>query len=128
MSKIGACAREIEWAGGKHVFDLSDPFVLGVIDGAMQAMPHALILRYEMQKPFGGQFGDTAAAVLKRFDNAVYSPRDVERIIELGLIGGGMEARTAIALVDKHVRGQPLQRNAVVAFTVVAALFVPQEA
>lgn len=75
------------------------------------------------QAPFPGQFGDTPAAALKRFGEEVWSPTDVERIFEIGLIGGGLSRQDTAALIATHVRGQPIAANAVVAYEVLANLF-----
>lgn len=101
---------EITWAGGTHVFDVRSRRVSWML---LQA-----------QHPFPGQYGDTPAACLKRFEEAVYAPDDVERVIRIGLVGGGMSEDEADALVMEHVRGKPLAPNANVAFEVLAALFV----
>jgi hypothetical protein len=102
------CAREITWAGGKHTFNLNHPWVRNVL--SVRSLP--------------GQFGDTPAACLKRFDESVFSPEDVERILELGLIGGGLSRADATKLIDQHVCGKPIAPNAVIAFQVLAALVV----
>ena len=102
------CARQIAWAGGTHTFSLNHPWVRNVL--SFRGIP--------------GPNGDTPAACLARFDAANYSIADVERIIELGLIGGGMAERDVDALLDSHVRGQPLGPNAMIAMEVLAALFV----
>jgi hypothetical protein len=78
----------------------------------------------QAQHPFPGQFGSTPAACLKRFDEGVYSPDDIERVIRIGLIGGGMSPDEADALVFEHVRGKPLSDNAAFAFQVLATLFM----
>ena len=102
------CARTIQWADRSDTFDLGHPWVRNVLD--YRGLP--------------GQFGNTPAACLKRFEDGVYSIDDVERVIELGLIGGGMLEDDADALIDAHVRNKPIAPNAVVAFEVLAALFV----
>lgn len=120
------CGRRIKWAGGEHEFDLGNERVLAMLraDGMVPA-PTAFLLRgYVGKAILDGQFGGTPAACLKRFDQGVYSVSDVERIIELGLYGGGLTASDAVDLVDAHVRGKPLAENAVIAYEVLAALFV----
>jgi len=71
-----------------------------------------------------GQFGATPSACLKRFEEGVYSIEDIERVILLGLIGGGAPPATALDLVKCHVRGKPLAKNAVVAYEILGALFI----
>ena len=83
-----------------------------------------LLLRFVAGKPLEGQHGATPAACLKRFIEQVYSVSDVENVIALGLIGGGMDTDDAFDLVAKHVTGQPLAANALIASEVIAALFV----
>ena len=102
------CARATTcWGGGPYIFNLNHPWVRNVL--AYRGIRDPL---------------DTPAACLLRFEHAAYSDIDVERIIELGLIGGGMAERDVEALLDAHVRGQPLGPNAMIAMGVLAALFV----
>lgn len=105
---MNECAREITWAGGKHVFNLNDKGVL---------------LRMQVIG-LPGQYGNTAAAAFRRFEESAYSGDDVERIIEWGLIGGGTSSPDAKLIVDQHVRGKPLATNAMLAMNVLIALFV----
>jgi hypothetical protein len=98
-------SREITWAGGTHTFDLGHPWVRRVMS-------------YR---------GLTPAAALARFEGGNYTPEDVERLIELGLIGGGMSDRDAEALLDAHVRGKPLGHCTAVASMALVALFVGAE-
>jgi hypothetical protein len=110
---MSECAREIEWAGGKHVFNLADKRVMQVID---------LIGLSD------GPNGDTPAAVLKRFEESSYSIKDVEGVIHFGLVGGGMSPHDADRLLDQHVRGKPLASSAMTAFAVLMALFLGEAA
>lgn len=103
-------AREITWAGGAHTFDLNSPRVSWMLKAHHRAFP--------------GQYGDTPAACLRRFDEQVYSPDDVAAVLRIGLIGGGLKEAEAEALIATHVSNQPLAPNAAVAFEVLAALFV----
>jgi hypothetical protein len=102
------CARVIIWAGGKHTFNLNHPWVRNVL--SFRGIP--------------GANGNTPAACLSRFDAANYSIDDVERVLELGLIGGRMPEREVDAILDAHVRGKPLAPNVMIAIEVLAALFV----
>ncbi|UWU89765.1 gene transfer agent family protein [Bradyrhizobium sp. CB1015] len=99
---IDTTGREITWAGGTHTFDLGHPWVRRVMS-------------YR---------GPAPAAALARFEASNYSPADVERLIELGLIGGGMPEREVETLLDAHVRGKPLGPNVMLASAVLSALFV----
>lgn len=101
------CAKSINWAGGTHVFDLNSPRVAWMLG----------------KSPFPGQFGDTPAACLRRFGEEAWSTADVERIFEIGLIGGGLGRNEAASLVATHVRGQPIAANALIAYGVLANLF-----
>lgn len=103
-------AREITWAGGTHTFDLNSERVSWMLQQSL--------------RPFPGQFGDTPAAALKRFDDGVYSPDDIENVFRIGLMGGGSSESEAASLISQHVRGKPLAPNATVAFEVLAALFI----
>src|ERR1700710_3079950 len=101
-------ARTITWAAGIHTFTLNHPWVRNVL--SFRGIP--------------GPNGNTPAACLSRFDAGNYSIDDVERVLELGLIGGGMSRPEACAVLTAHVRGQPLASNAMIAVQVLAALFV----
>jgi hypothetical protein len=97
------------WAGGQHVMTLLHPWVRANLD--VRGLP--------------GDCGSTPSACLKRFNEGLWSIEDVERVIELGLIGGGMSRRDAADLVERHVRTRPLMENAPVAFSVLSTLIVP---
>lgn len=102
---------EISWAGGKHAFNLNDKGI-----------------RLRMQViGLPGVYGNTGAACLRRFEEGIYSIDDVERIIEWGLIGGGMSSREASELLDAHVRLKPLAANAIVAAAILSSLFAVNE-
>lgn len=125
MSSINnPCARQIPFAGEVRNFNLNDPTVLATIAGGHDMSNLSLLMKFSGQRPLAGQYGDTPAACLKRFLEQVYSVSDVENVITLGLIGGGMDADDAFALVKAHVTGQPLAANALIASEVIAALFV----
>lgn len=122
---MNPCAREIIWAGGKHTFNLNNPQVLQVLNGDPDApkMKRTRNGIFELA-PLRGQYGDTPAACLRRFEEGVYSISDVERVLLYGLWGGGMKFADADALVEQFVRGQPVAANAVIACEVIARLFV----
>jgi hypothetical protein len=103
---MSTAAREVTWAGGTHVFDLNSKRVAWMLNSE-----------------FPGQYGNTVAAALKRFDEQVYSPADVESVFRVGLLGGGMSEPDVDALIASHVHGQPLQSLAVIAFNLVVAVF-----
>lgn len=121
---MNECAREIEWAGGRHVFNLNSPNVLDVLAGNRSSMKTRVRSELVPLLPLQGQYGDTPAAAFKRFGDDVYSTDDIERVMLYGLWGGGMPFAAAYELVATHVRGQPLAANAVIAFNVIAALFL----
>lgn len=127
---MNECAREMTWAGGAHVFNLNEPTVIKMMLGNLGPMPTAFVLAGYIGGPMlKGQFGDTPAACLKRFEQSVYSTDDIERIIALGLYGGGsVGAADAIALVDKHVKGKPLAPSALLAYEILGALFIGAKA
>jgi hypothetical protein len=101
-------AREIKWAAGTHKFDLGHPWVWNVL--SIRGLP--------------GPNGATPAACLARFHDGTYSLDDCERVIELGLIGGGKTRPEATALVNFHVRGKPIAPLALIAFEILGALFI----
>ena len=107
---MSAAAREVTWAGGTHVFDLNSKRVAWMLNSE-----------------FPGQYGNTVAAALKRFDEQVYSPADVEAVFRIGLLGGGMSELDVDALIASHVHGQPLAPLALIAFGLVTAVFIGAE-
>jgi hypothetical protein len=108
MNKDSKCARNVTWAAGTHTFDLSHPHVWKVL--SIRGLP--------------GVNGATAVACLARFDSGSYSLDDVERVLELGLIGGGASKAEADKILTDHVRGKPILPNALLAMQVLSALFV----
>ncbi|MGY4332777.1 hypothetical protein ACVWWG_007194 [Bradyrhizobium sp. LB7.2] len=99
------CAREITWAGGTHTFTLADRWVQRVLS-------------------WRGIHGFSPSVALARFENGSYTADDVERVIELGLLGGGTPEPDVEALLDQHVRGKPLAPNALIANQVLVALLI----
>ena len=124
---MSECAKEIEWAGGKHVFDLGDPRLRAVLSGERERHLFRTRRGVRALEPLHGQFGSTPAACLKRFEDAVYSQADVERVMLYGLWGGGKTFVDADDLVEEFVRSKPIAPNALVAMTVLAAVFVGAE-
>lgn len=104
-------ARTINWSGGSHTFDLADK--------------RAAIRLQVIGLP--GQYGNTAAAAFRRFEEGAYSVHDVERLIEWGLIGSGMPSPDAKQIIEQHVSGKPLAPNAMLAMNILTALFVGAE-
>jgi len=100
------CALEVEWAGGTHVFSLGHPWVQRVL--TYRGLPS----------------GVTPAGCFVQFGDASYKSEDVERIIELALIGGGMSENDAIALMEAHVYGKPLATNAMLASGILKAFIL----
>jgi len=80
MSK---CAKSVTWAGGTHVFDWR---AARCVDAAIAPSAVPWTVRRH------------AAACLRRFDEGVYSPTDIERIFEIALIGGGLGRNEAADL------------------------------
>lgn len=99
------CARVITWAGGTHTFTLADRWVQRVIS-------------------WRGINGYSPSASLARFETGSYTADDVERVIELGLLGGGAPEREVEALLDAHVRGKPLAPNALIANAILSAQLI----
>ena len=124
------CARQIQFAGELRTFTLNDPQILAAIAGGTDLRNLPLLMKFGGRPPLTGKYGDTPAACLKRFLQTEYSVSDIENVITLGLIGGGMSADEAFDLVKTHVTGKPLSANALIASEVVSALFVgaPSEA
>lgn len=98
------CAREIKWAGGTSTFTLNTKWVRNVL--AYRGLPDG-----------------APAQCLMKFETGSYSPETVEEIMRLGLLGGGMPERDVEALLDTHVRGQPIGPNVMIAMNVLVALF-----
>jgi hypothetical protein len=112
MNNANECAREVTWGDQTHPLNLNHPWVRNVIN--YRGLP--------------GPNGNTPAACLARFETGSYSIDDVERVLELGLIGAGMDERNAEKLLDAHVRGKPISGNAGVAAGLLVALFLGKPA
>lgn len=95
------------WSGGEHVFNLNHVWVRAVL--SVRGLP--------------GDYGSTPAACYKRFEQGIFSADDIERVIYLGLVGGGMTTREADDLVDRFVRRRPLLENQQTAFSALVTLF-----
>lgn len=102
------CGQELTWAGGTHRFDLNHPWVRNVLN--VRGLP--------------GDNGTSPAACLRRFEEGSYTENDVARVLELGLIGGGLSRTDAARLVNEHVRNSPIMPSAIVAFAVLQSLFL----
>lgn len=102
------CARTVKWGGTEYNLTLNHPWVRNVLN--YRGIP--------------GENGSSLASVTHRFETGAYSIEDVERILELGLIGGGMSERDADAVLNQHIRGQPLADNAGIAAGLVVARFM----
>ncbi len=95
MTDTDPCAREITWGGTKYPLNLNHPWVRRVL--SIRGLP--------------GRNGNSPAACIARFGDGSSSIEDVERVLELGLIGAGMPEQEAERLLDAHVRGKPLADN-----------------
>jgi hypothetical protein len=102
------CARSVTWGDETYPINLNHPWVQRVL--AVRGLP--------------GPNGNSPASCLGRFDAGTYSTEDVERVLELGLIGAGMPESEAEKLLDRHVRGKPIATNAGSAAAVLVGLFV----
>lgn len=102
-------AAPITWTGGQHPMTLLHPWVRANL--SVRGLP--------------GDYGSSPSACFKRFNEGLWNIDDVERVIELGLIGGGMSRRAAADLVEKFVRSRPLMENAHPALVVLSTLIVP---
>ena len=107
MTDLNTTPKPMIWSGGEHVFTLNDPYVRNVL--SIRGLP--------------GNFGDTPAACFKRFEQNIFSTDDVERVIYLGLIGGGLSIKEASTLVEKFVKSRPILENSNTAVSVLFTLF-----
>ena len=108
MSDANESAREVTWGETTYPMNLNHPWVRNVLTYC--GLP--------------GPNGNTPAACLSRFEAGNYSIDDVERILELGLVGAGMAERDADQLLQAHVRNQPIATNAGIAAGLLVALFL----
>ncbi|ABE63268.1 conserved hypothetical protein [Nitrobacter hamburgensis X14] len=102
------CARTVTWDETTHNLSLNRPWVRNVL--SYRGIP--------------GENGSSLTSVMNRFETGTYSIEDVERVLELGLIGAGMPERDADALLNQYVRTKPLADNAGIAAGLVVALFL----
>jgi hypothetical protein len=102
------CARTVQWGESTYNLTLNHPWVRSVL--SYRGIP--------------GENGSSLASVMNRFETGNYSLEDVERVLELSLIGGGMSERDADALLNQHVRGKPIGGNAGFAAGLLVALFI----
>lgn len=99
------CARSITWGDQTYPVTLNNKWVRDVLS-------------------FRGINGKQPTACLAGFEIGAYSIDDVDRILELGLIGAGMAERDVDRLLEANVRSKPVGDNARAAADVLAALFV----
>lgn len=102
------CARTVKWGETTYNLTLNHPWVRNVLS----------------HRGIPGDNGSSLASVMNRFETGTYSLDDVERVLELSLIGAGASERDADALLNQHVRTKPIADNAGVAAGVLVALFM----
>lgn len=105
MSEVDPCARTITWGDQTYDLNLNHPWVRRVLS-------------------YRGINGKPPGAVLLGFETGAYTLDDVDRILELGLIGASHDEREADKLLDQHVRRSPVAENAGAAAALLAALYV----
>jgi hypothetical protein len=105
VTEIDPCARTVEWGEATYPLNLNHVWVRRVLD-------------------YRGVNGRPAPALLAGFVSGAYSIEDVERTLELGLIGGGMDEQKANALLDAYVRGKPVMANAASAAELLGGLYM----
>ncbi|WP_316195927.1 MULTISPECIES: gene transfer agent family protein [unclassified Bradyrhizobium] len=108
MTDTNPCARAVTWGETTYPLNLNHPWVRRVL--SFRGLP--------------GHNGNSPTACISRFENGTASIEDVERVLELGLIGAGMPEREAERLLDSHVRGLPLGDNAGHAMGLLVALYL----
>ena len=104
MNEPDPCALTITWADRTIPATLNHPWVRNVLSirGISGKQPDLLMLA---------------------FGAGAYTIDDVERVLELGLIGAGMPEREVEQLLDAHVRRRPIGENARSAADLLAALY-----
>lgn len=108
MTETDPCARTITWGDQTYTLNLNHRWVRNVLN--YRGLP--------------GVNGNSPAAALARFEAGIWSIEDVERVLELGLIGAGMPESEADKLLDAHVRNQPIGENAGSAAALLVALYI----
>ncbi|WP_316227883.1 MULTISPECIES: gene transfer agent family protein [unclassified Bradyrhizobium] len=108
MTDTDPCARQVTWGDSTYPLNLNHPWVRRVL--SFRGLP--------------GHNGNSPTACIARFENGTSSIEDVERVLELGLIGAGMSERDAEQLLDRHVRNKPIGDNAGHAGGLLVALYV----
>jgi len=109
MSEADSCVRTVTLGDQSHPLTLNHPWVRKVLS-----------LR--------GINGKTPTLCMLAFETGAYSIEDVEAVITLGLIGGGMGEQEADKLVGRYVSKCPVAENANSAAEVLAALLLGKEA
>lgn len=112
MTEVDPCARAITW--GEQTYDLN--------------LNHPWVRRVLSYRGIPGPNGNSPAACLARFEAGNYSTDDIERVLELGLIGAGMPEVHADKLLDQHVRGKPIASNAGAAAALLIGFYVGKPA
>jgi hypothetical protein len=102
------CARSVTWGGESYTLTLNHPWVRNVLS----------------YRGIHGPNGSSVGAVLNRFESGSYSLDDVEQVLTLGAIGGGMSRAQAAKLIADHVSTAPIADNAGTAAGILVALFM----
>ncbi|QDM16743.1 gene transfer agent family protein [Tardiphaga sp. vice352] len=106
MTENSTTPKPMIWSGGEHVFNLNHPWVRSVI--SIRGLPVS---------------GSTPTACYQRFVNDLYSSEDIDRVIFLGLVGGGLSLKEADDLVGRFVRDRPVLENVKIAFYALRTYF-----
>lgn len=107
---MSSTAHTAFFGDGEHVFDLAKPEIVRELEAAT-----------------GAGIGALAQRVLA---TRTFAHADLEHILRLGLIGGGLDPKTAARLVKHYLPMRPLIEAEVVAADVLNALWIgtPAEA